>query len=102
MYVRLCAVSPVASCSHGQVVRLTSEPGNPSSNPTQCSFFCSFFLSLYTSNLLTRTDIHVCAAELATWGVGPDVKKKEQCHPTPKELSLSWSKKKMKEKQGIN
>ncbi len=37
---------------------------------------------------MARTDI--CAAELATWGVGPDVKKKETMPPYPyKELSLS-------------
>ncbi len=64
MYVCLCSVSLVASCSHGRVVRLTvCESDDPSSNPAQCSFF---FLSL-----LAWADI--CVAELATWGVGRDV-----------------------------
>ncbi len=45
-----------------QSVNLTTS----SSNPAQCSFF--FLLSL---SLLAWADI--CAAEPATWGVGPDV-----------------------------
>ncbi len=32
-------------------------------------------LSLTSRNSLAWTYIHVCAAELATWGVGPDVNK---------------------------
>ncbi len=71
----LCAVSPVASCSHGQVVRLTvCESDTPSSNHTQCSFFfflCFPLTTSYTCNLLAQT--YICTAELATWGVGPDV-----------------------------
>ncbi len=74
MYVCLCAVSPVALCSHGRVVRLTvCESDDPSSNPIQCSFFLLFFFFpfLFFLSLLARADI--CAAELVTWGVGPDV-----------------------------
>ncbi len=71
MYVCLCSVSPVASCSHGRMVRHTvCEHDYPSSNPAQCSFFFSSFFLFYLS-LLAWADI--CAAELATWGVGPDV-----------------------------
>ncbi len=44
---------------------LGSESDDPSSNSAQCS---TFFLSF---SLLAQPDI--CAAELATWGVGPDV-----------------------------
>ncbi len=44
---------------------LPCESEDPSSNPGQRPFFL-FFLSL-----LARADIW--AAELATWGVGPDV-----------------------------
>ncbi len=68
----MCAVSPVASCSHGRVVRLT-ESDDPSSNPAQCSFFLLF---LFFLSLLARADI--CAAELATWGVGPDVSRNKE------------------------
>ncbi len=64
MYVCLCSVSPVTSCSHGRVT--VCESDDPSSNPAQC-FLVLFFLSL-----LGWADI--CAAELATWGVGPDVR----------------------------
>ncbi len=72
MYVCLCAVSPVASCFHGRVVRLTvCESDDPSSNPARCSFFFLFFSSFFSLSLLAQADI--CAAELATWGVGPDV-----------------------------
>ncbi len=76
MYVCLCAVSPVALCSHGRVVRLTvCEADDPSSNPAQCLFVVVFFflspLFLFFLSLLARADI--CATELATWGVGPDV-----------------------------
>ncbi len=68
MYVCLCAVSPVASCSHEQVVRLAvCESDTPSSNPALCSFFS--FLSLS----IAPDPPDMCAAKLATWGVGPDV-----------------------------
>ncbi len=67
--VFVCAVSPVVSCSHGHVVKLTvCESDTLSSNPPQCSFFL-FFLPLttsYTCNLLALTYIY--AADLATWG----------------------------------
>ncbi len=65
-------------------------------------FFLFFFtpLFLFFLSLLAWADI--CTAELATWGVGPDVvkkKEKQQCHPTPKELSLSVrARKKKKDK----
>ncbi len=50
---------------------LPCESEDPSSNPGQRSFF--FFSPLFLFFLLARADIHVCAAELATWGVGPNV-----------------------------
>ncbi len=44
MYVCLCSVSPVASCSHGRVVRLTvCEADDASSNPALRSFFSIYF-----------------------------------------------------------
>ncbi len=61
MYVYLCAVSPVASCSHGQMVRLTVCEVRRPEFESRSMFF--FFFSL----------LDICAAELATWGVGPDV-----------------------------
>ncbi len=76
MYVCLCSVSPVASCSHGRVVRHTvCEHDDPSSNPARCSFFFLFFsfFFFFFLSLLARADI--CTAELATWGVGPNVRK---------------------------
>ncbi len=87
MYVCLCAVSPVASCSHGWVVRLTvCESDDPSSNPAHCSFFPLFFIFL---SLLAREDI--CAVKLATWGVGPDViyMNKKFCLST-RHTTYSW------------
>ncbi len=69
MYVCLCAVSPVVSCSMDEWFRLTlCESDDLSSNPAQSSFF---FLFLFFVSLLAWADI--CTAELATWDVGPDV-----------------------------
>ncbi len=71
VHVCMCAVRPVALCSHGQVVRLTvCESDTPSSNPAQCSFFLFFSLTTsYTCNLLACT--YICVTKLVTWSVGP-------------------------------
>ncbi len=75
MYVCLCSVSPVASCSHGRVVRLTvRESDDPSSNRAQCSFLFLYFFPLFLFFLSLLAWADTCIAELATWGVGPDVK----------------------------
>ncbi len=57
-------------------VRLTvCESDDPSLNPAQCSSFVFLFLFFFVS-LLAWADI--CTAELATWGVGPNVKCNEK------------------------
>ncbi len=65
MHVCLCAVSPVALCSYGPVVRLTVcesevvrltvyESDDLSSNPAQCSFSS---IALFFLSLLAQADI---------------------------------------------
>ncbi len=68
MYVCLCSVSPVALCSHGRVTLSVSQ-----TTRVRILLNVLFFspLFLFFLSLLAWADI--CVAELATWGVGPDV-----------------------------
>ncbi len=69
MYVCLCAVSPVASCSMDEWLDSPSVSQTTRIRiPLNVLFFFSLFLVFLS--LLAWADIR--AAELVTWGVGPD------------------------------